>query len=121
MTLRGIAQRVRAFAALSALLAASLAATAEAAAEPGVWTADFAGAKARADAEGIPLLIFWGNPGCGYCNRMKAAFETDEFKEWQSARGILMVKSEANSTVKKFARGEGDNENKSGKFPYMCV
>lgn len=115
MTLREIAQRVRAVVALFSLLAASLAATVEGAAEPGVWTADFASAKARADAEGIPLLIFWGKPSCSYCNSMKKAFETAEFKTWQSARGILMVKSEGDPTVKKFVK------NDSGHFPYMCV
>ena len=114
MTMNTLARRTWAVVALLSLMASTVSANAGKP-ETGAWTADFAGAKARADAEGIPMLVFWGNRGCGYCNKMKAAVATDEFEAWQASRGILMVKSEGDATVKEFVR------NKSGLFPYMCV
>ena len=73
-----------------------------AAVETGVWTSDFSEAKSRADNEHIPMLVFWGNPGCAYCKKMKKAFTTDEFTKWQNDRQILMVKVEGDEDVKNF-------------------
>ena len=85
----------------------------------GEWTTAFSAAKAKADSEHIPMLVFWGNPGCSFCKKMKAALETDEFKEWQAARKIVMVKVEGldgeGRQVQDFA------ENSEFAFPYLCI
>ena len=81
----------------------------------GEWTSDFDAAKAKADSEHVPMLIFWGNPGCPMCALMKEAFETAEFKTWQAERKIIMLRSEGVMKVKEFVANE------TKMFPYMAV
>lgn len=81
----------------------------------GEWTGDFVAATNQADKSNTPVLIYWGSSGCGYCRKMKTAFDTQIFKDWQKTSNILLVKVENDADVKAFVR------NKSAKFPYMCV
>ncbi len=82
---------------------------------PGEWTSDFNSAKSMADTSHVPMLVFWGNPGCPFCKRMKSAMDADEFIAWQADRKIIMVEVDGDLSVKAFVK------NSTGQFPYMCV
>lgn len=88
--------------------------------ERGVWSSDFPSAKAFAEANGIPMLVLWANPGCGNCEKLEAACGTPAFRTWQSERQLVMVFGYGASTpsdraCKAFVR------NPSGEFPYVGV
>lgn len=83
--------------------------------EPGVWSSDYTAAKAYADAEGVPMLIFWANPGCSVCEKMEAACRTAEFRAWQAERRFVMVFSYGDTAVKKIV------QNPSREYPYMMI
>ena len=82
---------------------------------PGEWNTNFTAAKTYAEQNGIPLLLFWSNPGCAQCNKMKTACNTSTFVNWRKAKQIVLVISEGDATSKAFAK------NSSGKYPYMRV
>ena len=87
--------------------------------EPGVWCSNFAASKSYADANNIPMIIFWANPGCHQCEIMENALNNSEFKAWQAQMKFVMVfsyeKSKDNTNCKKFVK------NSSGAYPYMAV
>ena len=72
--------------------------------EPGVWCSDYAAAKDYADAEGVPMLVFWANPSCSVCEKMEAACRTAEFRVWQAERRFVMVFSYGDTAVKKIVQ-----------------
>ena len=80
---------------------------------PGEWTKSFQTAKDYAEANGVPLLMFWSNNGCGQCNKMKLACNNSDFVEWRKTRKLIFVFSENDPASKPFAA------NSSKKFPYM--
>lgn len=80
---------------------------------PGEWSSDFNATKSYADNYGYPMLVFWASPGCAYCSKMKKAVSTSTFLDWSKNKGILMVFSEGDTTVKSFTK------NSSGNYPYM--
>lgn len=87
---------------------------------PGVWNSHFYAGKAYAEANNVPMLLFWANPGCGNCAKMISAVSTAEFKSWMATSGLVFVFSEGvssseNADAKAFAK------NSSKKFPYMSV
>ena len=59
--------------------------------ELGKWCSDFNTAKAYAEANNVPMLVFWANPGCGYCSRLEDACLQTDFIGWQNDRKIVMV------------------------------
>lgn len=79
----------------------------------GEWNSNFKACKSYAESKGIPMFVFWSNPGCAKCNKMKTACNTSTFVSWRESKGIVMVFSEGDGTVKAFVR------NASGHFPYM--
>ena len=83
--------------------------------EPGVWCSDYSAAKAYADAENVPMLVFWANPSCKYCGLLEEACKTAEFKAWQAERKFAMVFSYGDATVKKIVK------NASNEYPYMMI
>ena len=58
---------------------------------PGEWNKNFDAAKAKADSEHIPLVVFYGGVSCGICEHLQKALITDSFKVWQAERRLLMV------------------------------
>ena len=57
----------------------------------GEWNRNFTAAKSYADANLVPMLVFWGRSGCGYCSRLKTAMEGADFISWQQERKYVMV------------------------------
>ena len=71
----------------------------------GEWTEQFTEAKAKADAENIPMLVFWGNGGCGWCARLEATMARPEFVSWMKERGYIFT---FNVSTSKFGTGTED-------------
>ena len=94
--------------------------------EPGVWTRQFTKAKAYADANHIPMVVFWGNDGCGYCAKTEAAMAKSDFISWQKKSGYVFVFAIKSSS---HGKGTGDDaeaaaakaiaKDPSGNFPYI--
>ena len=80
---------------------------------PGEWNTNFAAAKAYAEENGVPFLVLWSSPGCGFCNKMKSACNAEEFVKWRKEKKIVLAVSEGEATAKAFTK------NSTGKFPYM--
>ena len=87
--------------------------------EPGVWTSDYDGAMAYADANNIPAFVFWANKGCTHCEGIEREMNKEAFLSWMSERKILMVFVESNSTVKKWIKEYAPQTIKA--FPFAAV
>lgn len=88
--------------------------------KPGEWNSNYLAMKAKADAENIPLVVFWANPGCAVCKKLEAAMTQSRAKAWMNERKYLFVFAYGTGTedsrkAKSFAK------NLSGKFPYIAV
>ena len=82
----------------------------------GEWNSNFNACKAKADSEGIPMLLFWSNPGCAKCNKLKNGCNgNSQFNQFRKSFGIIMAFSEGDGKVKAFAK------NSSGHFPYLRI
>ena len=82
----------------------------------GEWNSSFSRGMAYANEYKVPMLVFWGNVGCGNCGNLRRSCNLDNFVEWQTKRQIVMVFDETpGSSAKSFAK------NPSGQFPYMAV
>lgn len=82
----------------------------------GEWNSSFSRGMAYANEYKVPMLVFWGNVGCGNCGNLRRSCNLDNFVEWQTKRQIVMVFDETpGSSAKSFAK------NPSGLFPYMAV
>ena len=85
----------------------------------GAWCGNFTAAKAYADENNIPMVVFWANPGCTQCEKLEAACKKAEFTDWMAARQLVMVFGYGATTAdmkacKAFA--------KSGKeYPFVAV
>lgn len=90
---------------------------------PGEWTSSFAAAKAYAEANGVPLFVFFASSSCSHCNAVKSAINSAEFVAWRQSRKIIMVAVDDNVQVKNFAKGAARwlQANKTGKYPYMRI
>ena len=60
-----------------------IATTSEAA--KGVWMDNFAMATNLSFTTKTPMVMFWANRRCEYCEKLEAAINSAEFKEWQTA------------------------------------
>ena len=87
--------------------------------EPGVWTSDYDGAMAYAEANNIPAFVFWANKGCTHCEGVEREMNKELFSSWMSERKILMVFVESNSTVKKWIKEYAPETIKA--FPFAAV
>ena len=118
-------------AAMVLALSLSVAGTASAATvTPGVWGGAYATAKAYSEAHHIPLVVFWGNPGCSACASLSDAVATSEFKSWMSDDGtgggasMVFVHIEGTATddaaaCKAFAKT--CNGNSLLEFPFIRI
>ena len=86
---------------------------------PGVWTSDFDGAMAYAEAENIPMMVFWANAGCSHCEGIEKEMNKEYFSEWMDYNDILMVFVEGDAVVKKWIKSNAQTKIKA--FPYIGV
>lgn len=86
---------------------------------PGVWTSNFNAALAKAEAENIPVMVFWGNVDCGHCKAVEKAMNTETFLSWMSENKILMVFKEGDAKSKKWIKDMA--KEKISEFPYVGV
>lgn len=86
---------------------------------PGKWCSNFTATKAYADANNIPLIVFWASPSCHQCELMENALNKADFQAWQADFKAMMVFTYgASSTDQKDSKAFA----KSGKdFPFMAV
>ncbi|MBO7684396.1 MAG: hypothetical protein J6T51_06700 [Kiritimatiellae bacterium] len=90
----------------------------------GEWTSQLDKTMKQAASEGVPVLVFWANNGCGHCAATEVELCTKTFTSWQKKYQIYMVfacggypgpaKNESD-VAKEVAR------DKSGEFPYIGV
>lgn len=59
--------------------------------ERGEWTSQFNKAFELAQNEGVPLMVFWGNDGCGHCAALESEMSGSTFTKWQKEYGIYMT------------------------------
>ena len=85
----------------------------------GEWNSNFTAIKEKADADNVPLVAFWANPGCAFCKKLETALNTPAGYAWQKERGYYFVfgygTSGEHGKVKSFTR------HASGQFPYVAV
>ena len=90
--------------------------------EPGVWNYDYFAVSNHMAETGNPMIVFWGNEGCGVCQRSERSIGADAtLKAWLEENEILLSFSiggndsfpmTATGAAKKFAR-------KGSHFPYI--
>ena len=89
----------------------------------GVWNSRFSAAKQYADANHIPLIVFYGKSDCSQCQKLKNALGTDEFINWQNEKQYVQVLSIKYSapdweTARAFIKSSPLN---SDDLPMICV
>lgn len=57
----------------------------------GEWTSQFSKAMKQGKADGVPVMIFWANNGCGHCAAVEEEMTTSTFTTWQKKYQIYMV------------------------------
>ena len=87
--------------------------------EPGVWTSDYYGAMEYAEANNIPLFLFWANNGCSHCEAVEKEMNKEPFLSWMAERKLVMVFIESDSTVKKWIKKNAPSAIKA--FPFAAV
>ena len=87
--------------------------------EPGVWTSDFYGAMAYAQAENIPMLVFWANKGCSHCEGIEREMNKAYFSEWMDDNKLLMVFVESNASVKQWIKNSASA--RISAYPFIAV
>ena len=66
---------------------------------PGVWNSGFSKARTYAEQHNLPLVVFWGSSGCGYCSKLKNACSTAEFADWQASCGFVLCQIDGTNTA----------------------
>lgn len=95
---------------------------AQAQVEVGKWCSDFVAAQEYAEANNIPLLVFWANPGCSQCEKLENACKESDFLAWQAQRQMVMVFAYGqSSTAQKKAYQWIRSVTKLTKFPFIGV
>lgn len=60
--------------------------------QPGRWYKNFKTVKAYADENHVPMVLFWGNKGCGHCADVENSMgKSKDFKKWMEESGIVFV------------------------------
>lgn len=87
----------------------------------GEWNSNFTAIKAKADAENIPMVVFWANPGCGVCKKLEGVLNTPAAYAWQKERGYLFVFGYGAASGSEGAKVKSFTRNPTGYFPYIAV
>jgi hypothetical protein len=86
----------------------------------GEWNSGFDACYSYATTKKIPLLVFWGKTGCGFCNAMIAGFNTSEFTTWQAKQKIVMCYIHA-SDADPQTEARSFSRNGTGLYPYVRI
>ena len=69
----------------------------------GVWCSDFDAVTNAARTAGVPVVAWFANSNCPYCDRLRQGVERSKaFGVWQRARGLYMVYSEKDKNLEGF-------------------
>ena len=74
---------------------------------PGEWNSNYDAGKEYADANHIPLVLFWASSGCGQCKALETACNKPEFVAWRQTRQFVMIFVENDQRIYKIARSNG--------------
>ena len=58
---------------------------------PGVWNTNFALSLDYAEKNHIPVLMYYGSTGCGFCSTMVNAINLDVVKDWIAKKPIVLI------------------------------
>ena len=83
---------------------------------PGQWNTQYDKCVSLSLAKKLPLVVFWGRRGCGYCRQLAAANATSTVVKWRKERGyvfLLGVEGEPDSSRTQALAMQGT------KFPFV--
>ena len=88
---------------------------------PGEWNRNFKEVKAAAIEANAPMFIFWGNNGCGYCEKLEKAMRGETFVRYMQESGLYFcfaVKGDSKAGTQQSAAKSASKDG-SGEFPYI--
>ena len=88
---------------------------------PGEWNRNFKEVKAAAIEDNTPMFIFWGNNGCGYCEKLEKGMAKQTFIDYMQESGIyycFAVKGDPKAGTQASAAKNASKDG-SGEFPYI--
>lgn len=74
---------------------------------PGEWNSNYDAGKEYADANHIPLVLFWASSGCGQCKALEGACNKPDFVAWRQTRQFVMIFVENDQRIYRIARSNG--------------
>ena len=96
---------------------------------PGAWCGNFPAAKAYAEQNAMPLVLFWGNEGCTHCAALNSALSTSDALSWAAKQRAVFcfVEGKSHNDVspnygaKEFAQKAGGMSPATPTaYPYVC-
>ena len=98
----------------------------------GVWMDNFADATNLAFTTKTPMVLFWANTGCEYCEELEKAINSSTFTTWRKshtdyiynfvyASGGKDLPPNANSGAKAFAQTAGGTMSALNYYPFVCL
>lgn len=60
-------------------------------ATPGVWNVNFSDSLSYATKNHVPVLMYYGSTGCGYCSTMAEAINLPKFRQWMEEHPIILI------------------------------
>ena len=85
---------------------------------PGEWNINFEACKAYSDENLIPMVVFCGNQGCGHCQDLQTACNSELFLAWQQRKQVVMSFNYLNRELERFTTP--DRSINAG-LPYISV
>ena len=58
---------------------------------PGQWNTQYDKCVSLSLAKKLPMVVFWGRRGCGYCKKLAAANATSAVVNWRKERGYIFL------------------------------
>ena len=97
----------------------------------GAWMNNFAAATNLAFETRAPMVLFWANHYCEYCEALESAVNSAKFKSWMSEHPDYIycfafgesgkdLAPNANSGAKLFAQTAGGTLSKLSSYPFLC-
>lgn len=88
----------------------------------GRWNENFVAVKAHADANHVPLLMFYGSQSCGYCDSMiNRGLNSSVFRNWAKEHPICMVFQDKSVLTADAAKNFVKAGATSRDLPYMKI